>query len=236
MATKVITGVNTRWSYANVWEPKSINGGTPKYSVSLIIPKSDTKTVEKIQAAIEEAMKYAADYAATAAIRAVEKERKRLQQEQYDWKYHNTKLLIRNYRVFRDYLDHAVFKLSEAEKADDSFEDILRIMQNRSTSEEMFVESIKRNFVQTKIIMTHVDKMLEVYEYVMCVRSQRQDDARRWRVLYNLYLSDKPLTPEQIAQTEHIDKRTVYKDVDTCITDLTALMFGISGIKQSSQI
>lgn len=44
---KVITGVNTRWSYANVWEPKSINGGTPKYSVSLIIPKSDTKTVEK---------------------------------------------------------------------------------------------------------------------------------------------------------------------------------------------
>ncbi|MEY8535496.1 DUF2815 family protein [Blautia pseudococcoides] len=54
---KVITGPNTRWSYANVWEPKSINGGTPKYSVSLIIPKSDTKTIAKIQAAIEAAYK-----------------------------------------------------------------------------------------------------------------------------------------------------------------------------------
>jgi len=54
---KVITGVDTRWSYANVWEPKSINGGTPKYSVSLIIPKSDTKTIAKIQAAIEAAYK-----------------------------------------------------------------------------------------------------------------------------------------------------------------------------------
>jgi hypothetical protein len=54
---KVITGPNTRWSYANVWEAKSINGGTPKYSVSLIIPKSDTKTVAKIQAAIEAAYK-----------------------------------------------------------------------------------------------------------------------------------------------------------------------------------
>lgn len=54
---KVITGTNTRWSYANVWEPKSINGGTPKYSVSLIIPKSDTKTIAKIQAAIEAAYK-----------------------------------------------------------------------------------------------------------------------------------------------------------------------------------
>jgi hypothetical protein len=53
--TKVITGPNTRWSYANVWEAKAINGGTPKFSVSLIIPKSDTKTVAKIKAAIEAA-------------------------------------------------------------------------------------------------------------------------------------------------------------------------------------
>lgn len=52
---KVITGPDTRWSYANVWEPKAIDGGTPKYSVSLIIPKSDTRTVAKIRAAIEAA-------------------------------------------------------------------------------------------------------------------------------------------------------------------------------------
>ena len=37
--TKVITGPRTRWSYANVWDPKSINGGTPKYSVSLHHPE-----------------------------------------------------------------------------------------------------------------------------------------------------------------------------------------------------
>ena len=53
--TKVITGVNTRWSYANVWQPKSINGGAEKYSVSLIIPKSDTVTINKIKAAIQAA-------------------------------------------------------------------------------------------------------------------------------------------------------------------------------------
>ena len=52
---KVITGPDTRWSYANVWEAKSINGGTPKFSVSLIISKSDTKTVAKVKAAIEAA-------------------------------------------------------------------------------------------------------------------------------------------------------------------------------------
>ena len=53
--TKVITGPNTRWSYANVWEAKSINGSTPKFSVSLIIPKTDTATIEKINRAIKAA-------------------------------------------------------------------------------------------------------------------------------------------------------------------------------------
>ena len=53
--TKVVTGKNTRFSYLIVNEPKSINGGTPKYSVSLIIPKSDTVTIEKCKAAIKAA-------------------------------------------------------------------------------------------------------------------------------------------------------------------------------------
>lgn len=54
MSTKVVTG-KVRFSYANVWEPQSVNGSDPKYSVSLIIPKSDSKTIEKIKAAIEAA-------------------------------------------------------------------------------------------------------------------------------------------------------------------------------------
>lgn len=55
-STKVITG-KVRFSYANVWEPKSINGSDPKYSVSIIIPKSDKKTLADIKAAIEQAKK-----------------------------------------------------------------------------------------------------------------------------------------------------------------------------------
>ena len=53
--TKVITGTETRWSYVNVWEPKSINGSNPKYSISLIIKKDDTETINKIKAAIQAA-------------------------------------------------------------------------------------------------------------------------------------------------------------------------------------
>ena len=54
--TKVITGKTTVMSYLTVLEPRTpIGGGPAKYSVSLIIPKSDTVTIAKIRAAIEAA-------------------------------------------------------------------------------------------------------------------------------------------------------------------------------------
>ena len=54
--TKVITGVNTRLSYFHGWEPVSINGGAEKYSVSVLIPKSDRETIDAINAAIDAAI------------------------------------------------------------------------------------------------------------------------------------------------------------------------------------
>lgn len=53
--TKVITG-KVRFSYCNVWEPKAMSDNdTPKYNVSILIPKSDTKTIEAVKKAIEAA-------------------------------------------------------------------------------------------------------------------------------------------------------------------------------------
>lgn len=54
-STKVITG-KVRFSYANVFEPTAMQDGqTPKYNISIIVSKSDTKTVEAIKKAIEAA-------------------------------------------------------------------------------------------------------------------------------------------------------------------------------------
>ena len=53
-ATKVVTG-EVRFSFLNVFEPKSINGSEEKYSVSLLIPKTDTKTINAINRAVEAA-------------------------------------------------------------------------------------------------------------------------------------------------------------------------------------
>lgn len=52
---KVTTG-KVRFCYANVFEPTVMNeGDTPKYSICILIPKDDEKTVNAIRKAIEAA-------------------------------------------------------------------------------------------------------------------------------------------------------------------------------------
>lgn len=52
-STKVI--IPCRFSFVHCWEPESVNGSEPKYSISAIIPKTDKQTIAKIKTAIERA-------------------------------------------------------------------------------------------------------------------------------------------------------------------------------------
>lgn len=53
--SKVVTG-KVRFSYVNIFNARSINGGEEKYSICLLIPKDDKVTLAKINAAVEEAI------------------------------------------------------------------------------------------------------------------------------------------------------------------------------------
>ena len=54
-STKIVTG-KVRFCYVNVFEPTAMNeGDTPKYNICILIPKSDTATIDKIKKAIEAA-------------------------------------------------------------------------------------------------------------------------------------------------------------------------------------
>ncbi len=209
-------------------------------SVEAAVAAGLTGLDEKIEAAINLAIpigmkvgievgaKVGAEVGAEAAAKAIERERKNYRKRQYDWKFQNTKLLLRNYRRLNAYYGNAVFDNVGAEEADEDFEEIMRDL-GRPVDEKLFVESIQKNYLRTKIIMTHVNKMLECYQ-IMCERSKRREDARRWRVLDGLYISDDYTTAEEIAKQEQIDKRTVYRDIDICAEDLTMLFFGVGGI------
>lgn len=55
MSTKVVTG-KVRFSFCHLFDPQEPQGGgDPKYSVTLLIPKADSATMDKIKAATAEA-------------------------------------------------------------------------------------------------------------------------------------------------------------------------------------
>lgn len=55
MATKVKTN-KVRLSYAHLFEKHGFEGNTPKYSVTLMIPKTDMETIDALKSAYREAL------------------------------------------------------------------------------------------------------------------------------------------------------------------------------------
>lgn len=53
--SNLVTG-KVRFSYASVFEPRAVNGGEEKYSITLLIPKTDTNTYQRIIAEINKTL------------------------------------------------------------------------------------------------------------------------------------------------------------------------------------
>lgn len=162
------------------------------------------------------------------AIRAYHSEADKQMKVQLDKRIHNTKLLLKNYRDLKIHSEDSVY---EASKADESAYEILSAMSDRDPNEN-YVESIKRSVGRTVIILNHVDEMLRIYE-ISCKRSQRPEDMRRYTTIYRLYIdTEREWSPQDVADDENVDLTTVYRDVKEAVRRLTALIFGIDGLKK----
>ena len=175
-------------------------------------------SVKQGMAAYEECMKE--------SFKATEKKR-------YDKKLYSTKLLMEHYREFKQHEENAVSDLYTALKVNDDIFDILGAMQGYGKNPSVNkVESIEKSAFRTKMIMTHVDSMLEVYKR-NCESSQVPELMRRHRVVVKAYVDPERKSVEQIAEEECCDIATVYRDKKKALEDLAALIFGIDGIKFS---
>lgn len=146
----------------------------------------------------------------------------------YDRRLRNTKLLLRNYRELLVHAESAIYEANSTQ--DEEVFDILEMMTG-SRSADYYVESIKASAARTRIIIEHIKEMLTIYE-ILCHRSTKPEDKRRYRVLSALYIDENPATVAQIAQDENVDERTIYRDIDSACEKLSALIFGIDGLKK----
>lgn len=166
-----------------------------------------------------------------AAESHLEEERKRERKGRYDRRLHNTRLLLKNYRALKHHALGAVSTGTQVNGIRENAVDILDSLDDERIDDTIYIESIKRSQQRTQIIIEHIDEMLR-YWRIDCEQSGKDEVVRRYRIVYDTYISDDQVTAEDLAKREHIEKRTVYKDIKAAMRPLSALIFGIDGIKQ----
>ena len=168
----------------------------------------------------------AAEIGAKAAMERLEQEKKSMYHRAIDRRLHNTKLLLKNYRMLRENADNSIYGRSQMEE---SAADILNSMMNLY-DDEVIVDAIKRSATRTAIIIAHIDTMLKLYE-AYCAKSRNELDRRRYDILMAAYIIEHPLTVKEIAKKWHMSKENVYSDLKNAIEKVSALIFGVDGLR-----
>ena len=125
-------------------------------------------------------------------------------EEEFDARYHDVNLLMKNYRKLKAHYSHVA-------------------------PEALEVNSICSMRRKTGLMMSHVDKMLKTYR-ALCLESEHPEEARRWNALYLRYIGKDRMRVEAIADQLNIDKRTFYRDIGKAMEDMAVLLFGIEAI------
>lgn len=155
-------------------------------------------------------------------VETYRKEAEKDRKARKDRRLHNTEMLMKKYRGFVVHSESAVFEATQVDE-DEHFNDLLELMD--SGGRGFSVESVRESAARTHIMVQHIKKMVDFYEFC-CNRSKKPEDARRLRVVKALYIDEDKKTPEELAKMECVDVRTIYRDNQAALNELSALLFG----------
>lgn len=169
--------------------------------------------------------------AVTKAVRTIrEEERKRLI-DKSDIRLHNTKILLENYRNFKQHSQKSIKSINQLveEKLQEISKENIDIDFSQKWN-DIYVDSIVKSSAKTAIILKQIDSFIEYYN-LKCMSSKREDIRRRIKVIKMLYINEEEMTYEDIAEKLFINVRTVDNTRKAATRELSALFFGIDGVK-----
>lgn len=181
------------------------------------------KTAEQSKLTVEQ-RRDVTELASRVAIEQYRKENERQRNAVRDKRLYNTKLLMEKYRGFVIHSQSAVYDAAQIE-GDLDLNSLLDLMGCRESEHQLSVESVQESAARTRVLVHHIDKMLDYYKY-RCEHSQKPEDARRYRAINGIYIDEHEKTPQELADGETVDVSTIYKDVKTALRQLSALFFG----------
>ena len=182
-----------------------------------------TLTHEQLQRIYEQA----AAIGAKEALKVFEQERKKEYNKRADKRLRNTKLLLRNYHMLKQHAENSVFGRTQMEE---SALDVLESMMSMY-NDEVIIQSIKNSATRTAIIVSHIETMFGLYRSYCENSTSREIDMRRYEVVWDMYMADKTMSVKEVASKQNMSKENVYVDVKVATERLTALIFGVDGLK-----
>ena len=189
--------------------------------------KDEKALVVLTQGQLKDIYEKAAAIGANEALKTFKQEQKKEYSRRADRRLWNTKLLLRNYRMLKEHAENSVFGRTQMEEsALDILESMMSIYDN-----EIIIESIKRSATRTAVIVSHIETMFGLYA-AYCDKSPNRDiEMRRYEVLWDMYMVENTLSVKEVAAKQHVSKDTVYTDIRMATEKLTALIFGVDGLK-----
>lgn len=172
----------------------------------------------------KEQLKAITETASQVAIEKYRKEEERVAAERRDRRLYNTRLLMEKYRGMVEYSKSAVYDATQIEDNYD-FASLMDLMKDGSDNYTLKVHSIQERAATVAIIIYHINRMLEFYEF-RCKRSGKAEIMRKYEVIKKLYINENEKTVQDIADEMFVDISTVYKYNRAAMQDLSALFFG----------
>ena len=160
------------------------------------------------------------ELAAKIAIEHLEAEREKQKKTKRDRRLRNTKLLLKHYRALKK---HCADEKNMTIKSFDEYSEEL-------DTEDLALVSITRSKKRSQLMIQFIDRMLEVYR-ISCEQSNNTSSLRQYKTIKLMYISDDPMTVEEISEEHFVDVRTVYRDSKEAIYSLSSLIFGVDGIR-----
>ena len=160
-------------------------------------------------------------------VETVRKHDAKQKKVRHDRRLYNTRLLMKNYNALKEHGDNSVSSLDDDNDVCNlNAIDILDNIDN--IDKEVYIESIRRSNIRTRIMVEHIDVMLDLFK-AYC---KQTDNERKFEILIGYYLHRK--STKDLAEEQNIDIRTCQRDVKFAIEKLSALIFGIDGLSVMS--
>lgn len=158
---------------------------------TIVISGEEAAKISKIIEGIKEeisldALKVVDKYLENKRKEEIEKKKPK---HKYEKVLHNTELLIRNYRNFKQHIS----------TVEDLEEEIMENWDIDWDNDEKVIDQILKTRARTIAILKHIDKCLKYYE-IDCESSPREDIQRRFKVINMLYISDKKMSHFEVAK------------------------------------